>query len=194
MPSEKRHSSGQPIVGKSRLLYATPWFKVLSRSVRFFPQSQRETYYVVCPSDHVNVLGMTREGHVLLVRQFRPAVQAFTLEFPSGHIDAGEKPREAAKRELFEETGRRASTLQFMGKVMPDTGRMTNTLWCYLATGVTPQAPSGWSPERGMDVLAVPGRHLLNYMAQGKIRHAHDMAALALALSKVGGKLFHEKV
>ena len=183
----------RPVIWNRRALYSTPWFTVQRKDVRFPPPARLEHYYVIRPSDNVNIMAMTRDHRVLLVRQFRPAVEDFTLEFPSGHRDAHESPLAAAKRELYEETGHRTSKLDFLGKMLPDTGRLTNTVWCYLATRLTASPTSRWQPETGIQVIALPARELLNYVSHGKMRHSYDLAALAMAISKKGWGLLHGK-
>ena len=82
---------GTPEVESDRVLreeivYTTPWFDLVSREVE-----GHGVHYVVEANDYVIVLAQSNEG-ILLVRQFRPAVNAHTLELPAGHVDAGETP------------------------------------------------------------------------------------------------------
>ena len=86
----------------------------------------------------VVIVAVNPRGHLLLVRQFRPAVDAFTLELPAGHIEPGETPEAAARKELWEETGHEAETLELLTKVSPSTARFTNHLWCFFAPNVKP--------------------------------------------------------
>jgi len=51
------------------------------------------------------VLAITRDKTFVLVRQFRPAIEMFTLELPGGHVEEGETPEQSARKELLEETG-----------------------------------------------------------------------------------------
>src|SRR5213079_2244404 len=71
---------------------------------------------------------VTPNGTFPLVRQFRPALEEFTLELPSGHVDLGESPEQAARKELREETGFVANELILLGSLSPDTGRLSNPL------------------------------------------------------------------
>ena len=88
------------------------------------------------------------------MRQYRPAVEERTLELPSGHVDPGETPIAAATRELMEETGYVADKIEEIGVIRPDTGRLSNRLWCFFAT-VRPSADV-WHKEADLEVLAVP--------------------------------------
>src|SRR4051812_7184080 len=85
--------------------YSNPWFKVVAKDIRLGSDSAPQRYYMIQPSDYVVVLGVTPEHEAVLVRQYRPTVEGQTLEFPSGHVEPNENPADAAKRELFEETG-----------------------------------------------------------------------------------------
>jgi ADP-ribose pyrophosphatase len=68
-------------------------------------------YHSLDVSDYVSVLAVTREGQIPLVRQFRPAVERETLEFPGGLLDEGEQPATCAARELAEEAGQQANQM-----------------------------------------------------------------------------------
>ena len=85
--------------------------------------------------DYVSVVAVTEDGRLLLVRQFRPAVGRMTLELPSGHVEPGETPEQAARKELLEETGYLADTFTLLGNLSPDTGRLGNRMWCFFAKG-----------------------------------------------------------
>lgn len=58
--------------------------------------------------DGVMIVPITRDGEVVVLRQYRPAINDYLYELPAGIIDKGETIEEAAKRELFEETGLKA--------------------------------------------------------------------------------------
>ena len=94
------------------VVFSTPWFNILAKTLAGW----ESPYYVVDGSDYVTVLPTTASGGVVLVRQFRPALEDFSLELPSGHIEKGESPEEAARRELLEETGYTAGKLEFLGE------------------------------------------------------------------------------
>ena len=96
-------------------VFATPWFDVEEVSYPEVPETGTEPYYRINSPDGVIVLAITTSGRLILVRQFRPALGDYTLEFPAGGIDHGESPTAAAHRELIEETGFRCETLESVG-------------------------------------------------------------------------------
>src|SRR5205814_662663 len=104
--------------------FATPWFELVAKRV----EGEKAPYYALRMTDYVAVVAVTGEKELVLVRQYRPAVERFTLELPSGHVEKNETPEEAAKRELVEECGLEAGTMELLGKLISDTGRNENRL------------------------------------------------------------------
>src|SRR5260370_4985607 len=107
---------------KTEVAFATPLFQILGKTMR----EGAEPYYSLKLPDYAAVVAITEEQQVLIVRQYRPAVGHDTLELPSGLVDAGETPGEAARRELLEETGYEAGEVEVLGGIEPDVGRLCN--------------------------------------------------------------------
>jgi hypothetical protein len=82
-------------------VFETPWFDLVEKLVG----PDCSPHYSISTQDYLSVLAVTRDGMFPLVRQFRPTVEMVTLELPSGHVDEGESPEEAARKELQKETG-----------------------------------------------------------------------------------------
>jgi ADP-ribose pyrophosphatase len=169
-----------------RIVFSVPWFDVLERAV----DGSTSPYYVVRANDYVTILAVTLEGSILLVRQFRPPVGAHTLELPSGHVEDGESPETAARRELAEETGYEAENFELMGALAPDPGRLTNKLWCFYAHHAT-EIRSPIQREGGVELVRCGKRDLARKVGEGKISHASDLGVLLLAVMK--GRLLLSK-
>lgn len=159
----------------------TRWCTLLAETL-----SDGEPYYMLDVPDYVAVVAMTAAGDVVLVRQHRPVVGRETIELPSGHVDPGESPEEAARRELLEETGMVAGDIQLLGVLSPDVGRLTNRMWCYFAPTVVPSSGSV-EAEPGVTAVVVPERELLTMAFDGRLDHALNLAVVCLALGQ--GKL-----
>jgi len=170
-------------VTEDRVVFSVPWFDILERSAN---GGNSSPHYLLRANDYVSVLAADVAGSLLLVQQYRPAVRAQTLELPSGHIEDGESPEAAARRELAEETGYQAEKLEHLGTLAPDTGRMTNKLWCYYASGAI-ESRSAVEREQGVRLVHCTPGDLFRQVIEGKIDHALTLAVLMLAT--VRGKL-----
>jgi ADP-ribose pyrophosphatase len=143
----------------------TPWIEVLAKTYK----EGEAPYYALKLPDYTSIVALTPEGRVVIVRQFRPAVDHHTLELPSGLVDPGETPVEAARREL-------------LGSMEPDTGRLGNRIWACVAHGV--QRVEGAVPEEGMEVLTWSTEELVKATMDGRFDHALHVAIVCLALLK----------
>jgi 8-oxo-dGTP pyrophosphatase MutT (NUDIX family) len=132
-----------------RTVFTTPWFQILESA----PSDGGHPHYRIQSSDFVVIIAKNLDGSLILVRQFRHGVEAMTLELPAGHVDAGQTPEEAARRELLEETGYEAEHLTLVGKLSPSTARFTNRVWCYFAGNCRFVPSPDISREVGVEVL-----------------------------------------
>lgn len=145
------------------------------------PELHRPHYVVGC-SDWVAVVAVTADEQVVLVRQYRAGVSAFTLEPPGGVIEPGQTPLEAAQRELLEETGY-AGPLVRLGRVRPNPALMTNHSHVYLARPVQKVAePTFDGQGEHCEVVLIPVREISAAMSSGAITHVIGLAALSAAL------------
>ncbi|MCR5066567.1 MAG: NUDIX hydrolase [Erysipelotrichaceae bacterium] len=85
----------------------------------------------------VGILAFRDEDHIMLVQQYRHAVEQTILELPAGMLEKGEDPAEAAGRELQEETGYKAGKLTFLTSFFTSPGVVKETIYLYLATDLT---------------------------------------------------------
>ncbi len=92
---------------------------------------------VVEHSGGVGVIPVDENGDVWCVRQYRYPMKQHLLEIPAGKLEPGEAPRTCAVRELSEETGFTAAEYTDLGALYPAPGYCRETLYIYLATGLT---------------------------------------------------------
>ncbi len=88
---------------------------------------------VIDVPDWVNIIPLTPQGEVVLIRQFRVGIWSNTLEIPGGTVESGEEPMHAAIRELEEETGYRPRKVELLGFVHPNPAILNNRCYSYLA-------------------------------------------------------------
>ena len=163
---------------KRETVFSTPWFNIEAKTVNGI----ESPYYALTLLDYVSILAITDDAEVLIVKQYRPVIEEQTFEMPSGHIEEGQTPEEAARRELLEETGYEAKDLELLGVLNPDLGRLSNKLWCFFASNVIKR--EDLYLEEGIELLKCSMDQLMNFIKEGKLNHAMNVALLFLAAQK----------
>ncbi len=151
----------------------------VSRTLAESPDGRaRHPFFRIDSSDWVNVIPVTPDGAVVMVRQYRHGSGDVTLEIPGGMVDAGEDPAEAAARELLEETGYRAARIERLGSVNPNPALFGNRLHAFVATGAREVAEIQNDAREETLVEVVPRAELLQRVRAGRVDHALVLAAL----------------
>ena len=171
-------SGNAPRVLTRRTTVVSPWVSLIEKQVQF-DADRVEVYHSVVQADYVAVLAVTGKGLVPIVKQYRPAVEAFTWEFPAGTLDDGEEPLHAAARELLEETGLRATSLHPIGAYYPDTGRLSVRSTGFFATCGDPA--DARSPEPGIELRFVTLGELLHMVKSDEFNHQLHIALIVSA-------------
>jgi 8-oxo-dGTP pyrophosphatase MutT (NUDIX family) len=134
---------------------------------------------VVRTPDAAGVLPITPEGDALLVRQFRPPVRHVVTEIPAGLLDVeGEDAQTCAARELYEETGFRHASLEFLAGFHPSAGHSAEFVHLFLAR--TRSEPEG-RPEEGIELIRVPFSEMLADARAGRLEDVKTALAVLLA-------------
>jgi ADP-ribose pyrophosphatase len=104
----------------------------------------------------VAIVPVTDEGNVLLIRQFRPPVNGYVIEFPAGLNDKGDTLAEAARRELREETGYVSKEMTPLVEGPMSSGASGEILTVFLARGLSFQGIGERDETEDIEVLSVP--------------------------------------
>jgi 8-oxo-dGTP pyrophosphatase MutT (NUDIX family) len=151
----------------------------VERSIADSPvDGTRHDFYRIHSGSWAQIVPVTKEGDVVLVRQYRHGASKVTLEMPAGLVDPGEDPAEAALRECLEETGYRARNPISLGDVNPNPALFANRLYAYLATDVVPERAIRNIGAEETEVVLVPTRELPKLMLNGTFDHALVLATL----------------
>ncbi|HUH33178.1 MAG TPA: NUDIX hydrolase [Daejeonella sp.] len=92
-------------------------------------------YYVLEYPDWVNVVAVTEDNEIIVIKQYRHAAGEVILEIPGGCIDHDETPEEAVRRELLEETGYAFKDIELLSILYANPATGNNKTHCFLATG-----------------------------------------------------------
>ena len=134
----------------------------------------------------VVVVPVDSNGEMVLVRQFRYPVGETLLEAPAGNIEDGELPEECAQRELQEEIGYRAESLERLGSFWMSPGYCTELMHAFVARGLS---PSSLDPDDDENIEVVR-RSLSEARAmieRGEVRDAKTIAALSMMCGRADG-------
>ena len=135
--------------------------------------------YVMHPGA-VAVVALTKEGGVVLERQFRYPLKQVFIELPAGKIDPGEPVLITGQRELLEETGYQASEWIKLGAQHPCIGYSNEIIHVYLAYGLT-SGQHARDVDEAMDVFVWPFARVMQAIEDGEITDSKTMAAMLLA-------------
>jgi ADP-ribose pyrophosphatase len=137
-------------------------------------------FVVINSPDWVNVVALTPDGQLVLVRQFRFGIDTFSLEIPGGIIERGEDPVVAAVRELREETGYAGGPARLLGTVNPNPAIQNNRCHLVLVEGATLAGASAWDHHEEIAVSTLPVEEVFARARDGRITHALVLNALWL--------------
>ncbi len=130
--------------------------------------------------DWVNVIPLTADGRVLLIRQWRYGIEGVTLEIPGGVVDPGEEPAATAARELLEETGYRAGRVRPIGKVHPNPAIHNNQTFTYVAEDLVQVGPPEGDGEEEIELTSAALTEIPGLIRDGTITHSLVIAAFHL--------------
>ena len=124
------------------------------------------------------VVPVDESGRLIMVRQYRNALDRYTLEIPAGGLDGPEEPtREAAARELAEETGYHAANLELLLTIRTTVAFCNEKIDIYVATGLKPGSQH-LDEDEYVDVKAYTVEELLDKIWSGEIQDSKTVAAV----------------
>jgi 8-oxo-dGTP pyrophosphatase MutT (NUDIX family) len=151
----------------------------LRKDTRRSPRTgETHDFFVVESADWINVVPVTPDGHVVLIRQYRHGTEEVTLEIPGGMVDLSDRsPAESARRELLEETGYAASELILIGSVAPNPAFLNNHCYTYLALDAKQVAQPQFDGTEDIEFELVQASQLPELVTTKQITHSLVIAA-----------------
>ena len=142
------------------------------------PRTGKEHHFFILESaPWVNVIPLTPEQEVVMVRQYRHGTRDVTLEIPGGLVERSDTAEAAARRELFEETGYRASETISLGAVHPNPAIQNNQCYTFLAKDVFSDGEQHQDEREDIEVLLRPLNAIPRLIRDGEITHSLVLAA-----------------
>lgn len=156
-----------------------PWLTVRQDRVRLPGGAVIEDYYVLEYPDWVNVIPVTPDGRIVLIRQYRHGARAVHYELPAGVRDADDADLEAtARRELLEETGYAGGEWSRLSTLSANPATHTNFSHTFLARGVTRAREPSLEETEEISVRVVDPDELRGVLASGGVLQALYAAPL----------------
>lgn len=172
-----------PLLSDNEVL-KTPVFTVRSYLCRSPKDGREKTFTILDTRDWVQVVAVTPEGQILMVRQFRHGTRQETLELPGGVVETGQTPLEAAQRELQEETGYEADKWTLLTSFRPNPAIQTNTTHVVLAENAQLVGPTNFDENEDLETEKISTKILRTMILKGEIDHAIMVAAILYYLTQ----------
>lgn len=163
-------------------LYETfPIFNI-RKSTRINPRTNKPfDFFLMDGFDWCNIIALTPENSVVLVRQYRHGAEEFTLEIPGGVVEANDvDPMQSALREMEEETGYTSSDVISLGTIYPNPAMQSMRLHCYLARNARRVKEPVLDPGEDIEVVIKPLEEVMGLIQHGAVTHALVLAAFGL--------------
>ncbi len=138
---------------------------------------QEYDFYILESTPWVNIIPLTTENEVILIRQYRHGIRDLTLEIPGGLVEGQDSPERAGIRELREETGYEASEMIPLGNVLPNPAIQNNRCYTFLAKNVVFAGEQQLDEQEDIDVLRRPLPEIPRLIREGEINHSLVVAA-----------------
>lgn len=179
MENAPSKASRWDVLGHENLL-KTRIFDVRSTRYRHPVRQVERDFIVIDPPDWVNIIALTPDQRIVLVKQFRYGADALSLEIPGGMMEAGEAPAVAGMRELQEETGYTGAPAKILGSVQPNPAIQSNRCHFLLVENARLTAPLAWDHDEEMEISTLPVPEVLALARSGGITHSLVLNALFL--------------
>jgi len=169
-----------PII-ESTKNFDTGLFSITTNRCRSPRTSQEHDFYVIDFPNWVQVIPITPDDQIVMVRQYRHGCGQIFLELPGGLIDKNDlSPDQTAKRELLEETGYRAENLILLTRIYPQPAVLNNKGLTYLAKEVKKVAEPNFDATEDIEVCLVKLQKIPEMIRGGEINHGQTVMALSL--------------
>lgn len=165
-----------------KIIYSTPWLTVKEEVVQLPNSSFINDYSVVELPNVAMVFPLTHDNKVIMVKQYRHGVKKILLELPAGTYNSErEKPEEAAKRELWEETGFKADMLVYLGTIYDYPTKDRHSISIYFTDSITFEATNFKEDTENVEIVTIPFDELDTLIQRGEIAVGGTISAIYLA-------------
>lgn len=166
------------VLQSKNILRLGQWLSVRQECVQLPSGAQIPTWFILEFPDWVNVIAITKDGHMVMEDQYRHGLGETHYELVAGVVDEGETPLQAAQRELSEETGYEGGEWQLYMTLSPNPTNHNNHCYTFLATGVEQRREQHQEPTEDIHVDVMTQDEVYQLLSRGEIIQALMAAPL----------------
>lgn len=174
-------------VDTSEYIHQLPWFTVRKDAIRMERGGAIPDYFIFEYPDWINVVAVTTDGQLVLIRQYRHGIAGVHYELCAGVIDPGEDPLMAAQRELLEETGFGGGDWRPLLTLSANPGTHNNLTYAFLAMGVERKQTQALEKTEEITVHIVSPERVREIIDNSEMIQALHVAPLLKYLSEPPG-------
>ncbi|WP_343562874.1 NUDIX hydrolase [Sphingobacterium sp.] len=170
----------------SEYICKEPW-ATLRRDTCELPDGRiNDHYYVLEYPDWVNMVGITEQNELLVIQQYRHGAGIISLEIPAGTMEPEENPKDAAIREMLEETGYQFDNIEEIASLYANPATSGNITYTYLMTGGRKVQEQELDEHEEIEVFLIPLEEAKTMLLENKFSQALHSSALFYAFNKLG--------
>lgn len=171
----------------SEYLFNDLWFKIRKDKCETPGGKIVDPYYVYEFPAWVSALPITEDGRIVMVKQYRHALEVTCLEIPGGCVDDTDKSfEEAIARELLEETGYVFSSYEYLGKISANPSTNNNLMQMFLAKGGRKVTEQKLDENEEIEIVLLEIDELKQLLKENKIVQAMHVTCILYAFEKLG--------
>lgn len=137
-------------------------------------------FFTLTSPDWINIVAVTEEGKIIMVRQHRLGTDEITLETPGGLVEGNEAPEDTARRELREETGYEAGEIHLLKKLTNNPAIFNNYIYYYFASNCKKIHEQHLDAAEDIEVSICSRDEIMDMIRKGQINHTIIISALYL--------------
>jgi ADP-ribose pyrophosphatase len=166
----------------SRLLFDHPWVQIVQDTLEIHGNSH-PYIYLASPVEAVATVGLTSQGEIVLIRQYRHPIGREIFDLPAGSLSPGETPLEGARREFEEETGLLPGRMSPLGYYNQFPGSLRAATNLFFAADLIPTRQC-LDPGEELEVVLMPAAEVVRMILDGEVIDGSLQLGVLLALTK----------
>lgn len=170
----------------SKYIIQEPWATLRVDRLMMPNGNIKEEYYILEYPSWVNMVALTEEGQLVMVRQYRHGPQEVMVELPAGVVEVNEDPAFAARRELLEETGYAFDDCKYICKLYANPATSGNLTYTYLLTGGKKVQEQELDDSEDIEVVLMSVAEAKQLLFENKLGQSLHCSALFYALKTLG--------